>query len=106
MSTKHLFGATPLDMEKVYPSETRELSQVYLSFCKETWEIKPVKVSVMKNTTSEKAPELLVGFIMWSLGRPAERWWVKFCLTLVFSEYDKFVCGGLGGIDENCQNTY
>jgi len=26
----------------------------------------------MKNTTSEKAPELLVGFIMWSLGRAAE----------------------------------
>ena len=56
----------------------------------------------MKNTTSEKLQNCWVGggFIMWSLVRPAEGWGVKFCLTPVFSEYDKFVCGGLGGTDE------
>lgn len=56
MLTKHLFGATPLDMEKVYPSETRELSQIYLSFCKETWETKPAKIlSYEKYNISESS---------------------------------------------------
>ena len=58
---KHLFGPTPLDMEKVYPSETSELSQIYHSFCKETWEIKPEKIFSYEKYNLRKAPELLGG---------------------------------------------
>ena len=89
-------------MEKVYPSETSELSQIYHSFSKETWEIKPEKNFQLWKIQHQKSSRIAGGggFIMWSLVRPAEGWGVKFCLTPVFSEYDKFVCGGLGGTDE------
>lgn len=85
---KHLFGATPLDMEKVYHSETRECHKdIFPSVRKrETQNQQNFSVTKKYNNIRELQNCWWTSLCGTWEGRQGE-WGVKFCLTLVFFEW-------------------